>query len=340
MSIFAVVSRRNNVEKGLFYTEDFYQAQLVLHQVAVEYAREQHARAVEEATVSSIKTEFIKQLNKDLYYVQDVVNVKEKLYQKNVYRIDIVQNGFFRECYRCDAPVVDAVFQLVVVEPWYRSYFDFFEWINNHSVSVFTNGNEDERRKSIIACLSKSSVELDWPEQDDTTVVEPISADSQVEEKPEPERDEGGPLYIVLSENADKWKEFCHHVEPYSDVAIERIMEEQERYLEEGENVDDVVVIIEASTHNLLRNSKVLELCENSWDLNMSVILSIPMNNNVHMKKSILEHIHYFFHIHPNTENAFNVSQQGHNLYEECDVYEKDKEVYGVEKVAWLEYDD
>lgn len=339
MSDFVVVSLCNGQQKGLFSTKDFYEAQLILHQVAVEYAREQHARLVEEAATSQKKTDFIKTYGKNLFYVEDNMDAEKQIYQKLVYKVDVVPNGILWESYYCDTPKVDTVFQLILVEEWPCEYFSFTEWVNNHSITLFTNGSEDERRKSIIACLTKSSVILDWPEKVTSTPTD-LDCDKQDEEKPEPDEEECQPLYIVLSEHSDEWKGVASHVEPYSDEAIRKILEEQQTFCDNGEDLDVVVLVIEAATSNMLTNNMVIELFDRCRGLNMSVLVSVPLESHTRLRRSVLKMIDFIFNIHPNTEKAFNTTGQTYGLFVEGSVYDRDREFYNIEKVAWLEYDD
>jgi hypothetical protein len=323
MSLFTVVCHSGTNTQGFYHSDDFYEAQLMLHQLAEEHAAEQRAQAVEQAASSAVKSEFIADQVDKLCYVQDGASKQQKL----VYQTPVLENGFLRECYCMGEPELRCTYQLVSTDAWTRQYFNFLEWTTDHSVTLVTNGSEQERRACIMACLTQSAVDLESPppQQQD--------AAPGLEEKPQP-NDDYKPLFIALTEHCEQWSSFCDHVEPYSDVAIAKILDEQDDCRRSGELLDDVVIVLEVSTPNMLMNDMVLELCERCNDLQMSVMISVPMDERTRLPKRVQEAIHFVFNLHPHGERSFQPLQQMKH-FEEGLVYDLDKRVYGVETVAW-----
>lgn len=326
MVIFSVVclSPAGNTD-GLYHTDDWCDAQLMLHQLAEEYAAEKRAEAVD-STGSAVKRDFLKTVSQ-LYYVKDSVLPKIEQYRKDVYQTPVVENGILRESYTTGEPQLSKTFELIWTHDWQRNYFSFFSWSNQHSVTIVTNGTEQERRQAIKACLQQQSVQLEQPSSCYN------HHHLSLEQKPQPDDSDYKPLYVALSEHVSEWQDFCDHVEPYSDVAIAKIIDEQQQSLEQGE-VDDVVIILEASTPNMLLNDMVMELCECCNELQMSVMLSVPLDNRSRLSQKVLDNIHYFFSIHPHTDKSFSPEKQTEDQFETCPVYELDSQVYKIQLVS------
>ena len=318
MCIYTILRCHKGKVKGVYYTDDFYDAQLVLHQVAEEYATQQCARALESST-SALKSDFMTQASSQLFYVVDKVASENRLYKKAVMCTPVVQTGILRECYGLGAAELAAEFHMIWTDYWDREYYNFQLWAEHHSVTVVTNGSDKMRQAAIPACLKECAVDADYT----------ADTDCQLEKKPQPAEDETVPIVIALTESSG-WEDVCQLVEPYSDMAITRIMEEQARWRDVGESLEDVVVILEASTPNMLSNRKVIELCESSNDLQMTVILSVAMNSKTNLPPAVTANIDYIFSLEPDVEGAFAAP----DVFKEWPVYDLDTATYKVKRVA------
>lgn len=323
------------------YCKDYADAQHLLHEYAVDYAKKRVEVLLQEAKDNEVLKKELEALSSSgrLCYVKTTDVLTRTVCETPV---TFVEGGVWSSAYTKVEDVKEiARFYLLYAEKETCLCFDLLDWSETPNVTIVTNGSIEERRRTIQALLTEKSVDTEFDDIDGDSESDSDSeseSDSDDEEEGE-DKDSGyeedqeepqkkatckPPFYVIaITDHAESWKDYAHHCECYTDKVIDTLLTEQNDEVA-CQQEERLYIVVEANTHEVLCNRAIFDLCAEATRLNMNVLLSVPVTTAEPDFGCAGDYVDYVFFVNDKTENGYNPSPQ----FKWQAVYTDDMEVF------------